>query len=200
MCRQRCSPSDQRRTVLSDEPERRCRPSSLTSTARMLSVCPTSFAMRDPEEPEPARGSQTRTTRSGDPAASTFPAGFTASAYTDDLGEGSARSTSGVWRVSRMSHSLMRRSRPPDAIQPASRPCARHLTKSLCVPRMVGVRLFSGSCGFQSFRVRSEEADMTAKRRRDECTFCQFSKRSVPIPSLRRDAHPSGSNCRVRYR
>jgi len=86
--------------------------------ARMLSVCPTSLAVRLPD-----RGSQVLMTRSGVPEAMTLPAGSTAIAYTDDLDP----VLSGDLRVMRgsepvddarfKSHSLIDLSKEPDATQ-----------------------------------------------------------------------------------
>lgn len=55
-------------------------PSAEISIARILSVCPTSLAVRLPD-----RGSQVLMTLSGVPEAITLPAGSTAIAYTEDL-------------------------------------------------------------------------------------------------------------------
>lgn len=84
----------------------------------MLSVCPTSLAVRLPD-----RGSQVLITLSGVPEAMTVPSGSTAMAYTEDLDP----ALSGDLRVMRgsepmgdarfKSHNLIVLSKEPDATQ-----------------------------------------------------------------------------------
>lgn len=64
-----------------------------------------------------------------------------------------------------MSQSLIFRSNPPEATQDWCRECARHRTKSWCVPMTTEEVEESGEWGDQARMVRSEEAEMTGARK-----------------------------------